>query len=118
MDPRPSATLIVNEPSVSDDKTRELSASPANTAEVISKELDQPMTKNNIPGKQVSKNEDGAETPQSWGTPISPKLDHQPKNDEQVSEVPFRKARVSVRARSEAPLVINSNCKLYHICLF
>lgn len=110
MDPRPSAALNVNEPSVSDDKTRELSASPANTAEVISKELDHPLTKNNIPGKQVSNSEDGAETSQSWGSPKSPKLDHQPKNDEQVSEVPFRKARVSVRARSEAPLVINSNC--------
>ncbi|XP_006492428.2 probable WRKY transcription factor 47 isoform X2 [Citrus sinensis] len=105
MDPRPSAALNVNEPSVSDDKTRELSASPANTAEVISKELDHPLTKNNIPGKQVSNSEDGAETSQSWGSPKSPKLDHQPKNDEQVSEVPFRKARVSVRARSEAPLI-------------
>ncbi|KAJ6320057.1 hypothetical protein OIU78_015448 [Salix suchowensis] len=36
--------------------------------------------------------------------PSSPKLEHE-KPDEQIPEVPFRKARVSVRARSEAPLI-------------
>ncbi|KAJ4727928.1 putative WRKY family transcription factor [Melia azedarach] len=104
MDPRPSAALNVNDPSVSDDKTaREVSVSPANTAEVISKEHEHPMIK--IPGKQAFNKEDGGDqTSQSWGSPRSPNLD-QAKNEEQASEAPFRKARVSVRARSEAPLI-------------
>ncbi|KAK8630857.1 hypothetical protein V6N13_079628 [Hibiscus sabdariffa] len=86
MDPRPSAALDVNEPSGSDDKTQELSASQENTMEVVSIK-------------------DGADqTSQSWGSLKSPKLD-QSKNEEQASEAPFRKARVSVRARSEAPLI-------------
>lgn len=59
-----------------------------NTTEVISKERDRPMT---LVNKQSSI-KDG------------PNLE-QAKNDDQVVEVPFRKARVSVRARSEAPLV-------------
>lgn len=115
MDPRPSAALNVNDPSVSDDKTaREVSVSPANTAEVISKEHEHPMIK--IPGKQAFNKEDGGDqTSQSWGSPRSPNLD-QAKNEEQASEAPFRKARVSVRARSEAPLVrIKKYFHSYHI---
>ncbi|XVF72846.1 hypothetical protein PTKIN_Ptkin12aG0153500 [Pterospermum kingtungense] len=103
MDPRPSATpLDVNEPSASDDKTQELSASPENPVEVVSKERERQMV--HIPGKLVSVEDGTDRTSQSWGSPKSPKLD-QSKNEELVSEVPFRKARVSVRARSEAPLI-------------
>ncbi|XP_022759640.1 probable WRKY transcription factor 47 [Durio zibethinus] len=95
MDPRPSAALDVNEPSASDDKMQELSASPANTVEVVSKERDLQMIQ--IPGKHVSVEDGTDQTSQTK----SPKVD-QSKNEEQVSEVPFRKARVSVRARSDA----------------
>ncbi|XVF33003.1 hypothetical protein REPUB_Repub17cG0130900 [Reevesia pubescens] len=103
MVPRPSAALDVNEPSASGDKTQELSASPANTTEVVSKERDLQMIQ--IPGKHVSVEDGTDQTSQSWGSPKSPKLD-QSKNEEQVSDqVPFRKARVSVRARSEAPSI-------------
>lgn len=102
MDPRPSTALDVNAPSASDDKTQELSVSPVNTMEVVSKERDHQMTR--IPGKHVSVEDGTDRTSQSWGSPKSPKVE-QSKNEEQVSEVPFRKARVSVRARSEAPLV-------------
>ncbi|XVE73546.1 hypothetical protein DITRI_Ditri11bG0127100 [Diplodiscus trichospermus] len=102
MDPRPSAALDVNEPSSSDDKTQELSASPANTAEVVSKERDHQMIQ--IPGKHVSVQDGTDQKSQSWSSPKSPKTD-QSKNEDQVSEVPFRKARVSVRARSEAPSI-------------
>ncbi|XVF22205.1 hypothetical protein REPUB_Repub12eG0153600 [Reevesia pubescens] len=102
MDPRSSAALDVNEPSASDDKTQELSASPANTIEVVSKERDLQMIQ--VPGKHVSVEHAIDQTSQSWGSPKSPKLD-QSKKEEQVSEVPFRKARVSVRARSEAPMI-------------
>ncbi|KAH1130262.1 hypothetical protein J1N35_001640 [Gossypium stocksii] len=103
MDPRPSAALDVNEPSGSDDKTQELSASPENTMEIVSKEYDHRMVQN-MPGKQVSIEDGTDQTSQSWGSLKSPKID-QPKNEDQVPEVPFRKARVSVRARSEAPLI-------------
>ncbi|KAK0580359.1 hypothetical protein LWI29_001004 [Acer saccharum] len=116
--PRPSAGLNVNEPSTSEDRTvRELSVSPANTNEVISKERDHPMLHNinGAAGKQVMSNEDGAggdQTSQSWGSSprarSSAKVDHdKAKNEEQGpdDQVPFKKARVSVRARSEAPLI-------------
>lgn len=107
MDPRPSATLDVNEPSASDDKTQELSASPdQNNMEVVSKEREQRQIMIQNSGKHVSVEQEATDrTSQSWGSPKSPKLDHLSKNEEQVSEVPFRKARVSVRARSEAPLI-------------
>ncbi|TYH10119.1 hypothetical protein ES288_A07G153200v1 [Gossypium darwinii] len=103
MDPRPSSALDVNEPSGSDDKTQELSASPENTMEIVSKEYDHRMVQN-MPGKQVSIEDSTDQTSQNWGSLKSPKVD-QSKNEDQVSEVPFRKARVSVRARSEAPLI-------------
>ncbi|CAK7348545.1 unnamed protein product [Dovyalis caffra] len=94
MDPRPSATLDVNDPSVSDEKTHEVLVSPTNTAE----------TKSQILGKRASVEDGLDQTSQSWGSPKSTKLEHE-KPDEQLPEVPFRKARVSVRARSEAPLI-------------
>ncbi|XP_038995857.1 probable WRKY transcription factor 47 isoform X2 [Hibiscus syriacus] len=105
MDPRASAALDVNEPSVSDDKTQELStASQENAMEVVSNERDHRMVQS-IPGKHVSIDDGGTDqSSQSWGLLKSPKLD-QSKSEEQGSEVPFRKARVSVRARSEAPLI-------------
>ncbi|XP_039047891.1 probable WRKY transcription factor 47 isoform X2 [Hibiscus syriacus] len=100
MDPRPSTALDVNEPSVSDDKT----ASQENTMEVVSNERDHRMGQN-MPGKHVSIDDGGTDqSSQSWGSHKSPKLD-QSKSEDQGSEVPFRKARVSVRARSEAPLI-------------
>ena len=109
-DPRPSTNLDTNNRSVSeDDKTQELSVSPSNaTMEVMSKQRDHPLTK--LVGKQACFAEDGNfdQSFQSWGSSKSPKLDDSKSiNDqEQVAEIPFRKARVSVRARSEAPLVI------------
>ncbi|KAE8662421.1 putative WRKY transcription factor 47-like isoform X2 [Hibiscus syriacus] len=105
MDPRPSAPLDVNEPSVSDDKTQELSAaSQENAMEVVSNERDHRMVQS-MPGKHVSIDDGGTDqSSQSWGSLKSPKLD-QSKSEEQGSEVPFRKARVSIRARSEAPLI-------------
>ncbi|MBA0834347.1 hypothetical protein Goarm_006708, partial [Gossypium armourianum] len=85
MDPRrPSTTLDVNEPSATDDKRTELSASsPANTT---TSTMDV-----------------------SWGTSpkSSPMVDEPKKEEEQVPEVALKKARVSVRARSEAPMIID-----------
>ncbi|XP_031284526.1 probable WRKY transcription factor 47 [Pistacia vera] len=104
MDPRSSAALNVNEPSISNNETQELSISPANTSEIMSKERERPMIK--IPaGKQISSEDSCDKTSQSWrASPKSPKFD-QTMNEEQAPEAPFRKARVSVRARSEAPLI-------------
>ncbi|KAJ9171645.1 hypothetical protein P3X46_014981 [Hevea brasiliensis] len=95
MDPRPFAALDVNDPSVSDDKAQDVSVSPTNTTEALSQIN---------PGKQASTDDGLDQTSQSWGSPKSPRLEPG-KNEEQVPEVPFRKARVSVRARSEAPLI-------------
>lgn len=105
IDPRPSAALDVNNPSVSDEKTQEVSVSLSNTVEVMSKE----RNGRDHPGKQTCTHEDGADDQsfQCLGSTKSPKLDESSKEEEeQVPELaPFRKARVSVRARSEAPLV-------------
>ncbi|KAH7522798.1 hypothetical protein JRO89_XSUnG0106500 [Xanthoceras sorbifolium] len=104
MDPRPSTGLNVNEPSISDDRNQEVSVSPANTNEVISKKRGHPMFQI-ASGKQVSNEDGGDQTSQSWGSPTSQKVE-QSKNEEQgQDQAPYRKARVSVRARSEAPLV-------------
>ncbi|KAJ6710150.1 WRKY TRANSCRIPTION FACTOR 36-RELATED [Salix koriyanagi] len=94
MDHRPSdITLDVNEPSVSDDKTPELVVSPANIIE----------KKSQILGKRASIDDGIDQTSRSRG---SPKLEQEKPPDEQVpGVVSFRKARVSVRARSEAPLI-------------
>ncbi|KAK9282432.1 hypothetical protein L1049_005349 [Liquidambar formosana] len=102
MDPRPSTGLDVNDPIDSDDKTQEVSVSPTNTMEVMSKERENHAY--HIGGKQTASEDGPDQTSQSWGSPKSPKLDHV-KSEDQVPEVPFRKARVSVRARSEAPLI-------------
>ncbi|KAJ6404522.1 hypothetical protein OIU84_012656 [Salix udensis] len=94
MDHRPSdIPLDVNEPSVSDDKTPELVVCPANIMEKKSKIL----------GKRASIDDGTHQTiSHSRG---SPKLE-QEKPDEQVpGVVSFSKARVSVRARSEAPSI-------------
>ncbi|KAI5564973.1 hypothetical protein BDE02_14G093200 [Populus trichocarpa] len=92
--PRPSVTLDVNDPSVSDDKTQEVLVSSTNTV----------GTKSQMLGKRASMEDGLDQTSQSWGSSKSPKLEHE-KPDEQIPEVPFRKARVSVRARSDAPLI-------------
>ncbi|KAK7397032.1 hypothetical protein VNO78_18197 [Psophocarpus tetragonolobus] len=101
----------VNDASVCDEKTdQDVSVSRSNNAEVMSKTHDEPqLTKLNL-GKQAcpEASEDVLDrsSSQSWG---SSKLEQQPKTSEHVAaaddRIPLRKARVSVRARSEAPLI-------------
>lgn len=86
-EPGSDASLDINDP-LPDSEDKMMQELSNNMAEVISKDRDRPMT---LVNKQ-SCIKDG------------PNLE-QAKNDEQVVEVPFRKARVSVRARSEAPLI-------------
>ncbi|ESW35243.1 hypothetical protein PHAVU_001G218500 [Phaseolus vulgaris] len=101
---------VVNDASVCDEKTDgEVSVCRSNNVEVMSKTHDEApqLIKLNL-GKQACR--DAAEdvldrsSSQSWG---SNKLEEQPKTAEQVAadQIPLRKARVSVRARSEAPLI-------------
>ncbi|XP_047149407.1 probable WRKY transcription factor 47 isoform X1 [Vigna umbellata] len=102
---------VVNEASVCDEKTDgEVSVCRSNNVEVLSKTDDDEapqFIKLNL-GKQAcpDASEDVLDrsSSQSWG---SSKLEEQPKTAEQVSadQIPLRKARVSVRARSEAPLI-------------
>uniref|UniRef100_A0A2P2II54 WRKY transcription factor 34 n=1 Tax=Rhizophora mucronata TaxID=61149 RepID=A0A2P2II54_RHIMU len=97
MDSRPSAAaaLDVNDPSTSDEKARDVSASPANTMEAMSQ----------VHGKQPYTEESLDQTSQSWGSPKSPKIDQGKREEQAFEEVPFRKARVAVRAISEAPMI-------------
>ncbi|CAJ1872595.1 unnamed protein product [Sphenostylis stenocarpa] len=101
---------VVNDASVCDEKTDgEVSVCRSNNAEVLSKTDDEaPQLVKLNHGKQACPNaaEDVLDrsSSQSWG---SSKLEEQPKTAEQVvaDQIPLRKARVSVRARSEAPLI-------------
>lgn len=106
MDPLPSTNLDIKDASVSDDKTPELSVSvPSNNAEIMSKQRDHHLTK--LLGKRACPEDDFDRSSQSWSSSKSPKLQESKPRDEQVADqIPFRKARVSVRARSEAPLVL------------
>lgn len=129
VDPGTSRKLdVVNDASVSDEKTdQDVSVSRSNNAEVMSKthDHDDPqLTKLLNLGKQACP--DAAEdvldrsSSQRWG---SSKLEEQPKTTaEQLAadQIPLRKARVSVRARSEAPMVISIHLilyTLYHLIL-
>ncbi|MFQ6637170.1 hypothetical protein Gotur_014214 [Gossypium turneri] len=117
MDPRrPSTTLDVNEPSATDDKRTELSASsPANTTtstmDVVLKDGNDDHHRTvQIQGKHVFFEDVIDQTCQkSWGTSpkSSPMVDEPKKEEEQVPNVALKKARVSVRARSEAPMIID-----------
>ncbi|EEF47160.1 probable WRKY transcription factor 47 [Ricinus communis] len=100
LDPRPSAALEVNDnPSVSEDKAQDVSVSPINTTTTTTEAMSQINA-----GNKQDCTEDGLDqTSQSWGSPKSARLEQE--NKDRIPEVPFRKARVSVRARSEAPLI-------------
>lgn len=110
LDPRPSTNIDVNEVSVSDDKSPELSVSPSsNNVEVMSNQREHHHQLTKLLGKQAAYPEDSS---QSWGSSKTPKL-HDSKNEEQNADIPFRKARVSVRARSEAPTVLIIIFRIY-----
>ncbi|KAF8387597.1 hypothetical protein HHK36_026250 [Tetracentron sinense] len=103
MDPGPSVAIDMDETLHSDDETQEPSASPTKNIEATSKERDHNMIQ--IGRKRPSAEDATDQTSQSWGTQKSPKLAHEPKSVEQIPEVPCRKVRVSVRARSDAPMI-------------
>ncbi|XP_031389727.1 probable WRKY transcription factor 47 isoform X1 [Punica granatum] len=99
----------VNDPKVPDEKTTgEASFSPTSNMEALSKESDHLITPRNKFRQTCSlNNEDDNvdQMSQSWGSPRNdPILKPEQAKDDQP-EPAFRKARVSVRARSEAPLI-------------
>ncbi|MED6185822.1 WRKY transcription factor [Stylosanthes scabra] len=95
-------------------KEREVSASNNNADEVMSKKHDDDdndeeeedhLTKLHL-GKQVDEDALERSSSQSWGSCKTPNLEEPNKLPPSSSaDLPFRKARVSVRARSEAPLI-------------
>ncbi|XP_028770978.1 probable WRKY transcription factor 47 isoform X1 [Neltuma alba] len=99
LDPRASTKLHVNN-SVSDvDKTGELSVSPSsNNAEVMSKQRDHRSYQSpKLHGKEAA-------------CPENVSTSQDLKSEEPKADLHFRKARVSVRARSEA-LLISDGCQ-------
>lgn len=103
MDLRPACAAIDNVKE--EEKTREVSVSPTTTMEVMSKESDHIHTPP-LNGTNNNHNiEDGDRASESWGSPKSPRLEPSKGGEEQLADMPFRKARVSVRARSEAPSI-------------
>lgn len=100
MDPGPSGALDMDEPSQSGDhETQELSNSPSNNADEASDDMI-PITRK----RQIV--EDGFDqTSQSREANKAPKLTPSKNTDQTSDQFPIRKARVSVRARSDAPMV-------------
>ena len=103
-DPQPST----NDASISDDKAQSVSA-PSNNAEVMSTQHDHHhLTK--LLGERACPEDAFDRSCQSRESSMRNKFhDSKISSDEQVSDQVLRKARVSVRARSEAPMVYIPN---------
>lgn len=118
MDLGPAATGETDEPSqsTSEGRSQEHSGSPHNNVEVVSKDLNLRNSNGEIvPYDQERLNvKEGSpdQTSQDWTSNKVPKLANSKNGaaDQSAAEATMRKARVSVRARSEAPMVsINYN---------
>ncbi|KAJ4980234.1 hypothetical protein NE237_031071 [Protea cynaroides] len=112
MDLGPSATVETDEPSQSSSEGH--SGSPHNNLEVASKEYRRQKNNEIVPFEQhdksefvdrsIGREESPDQASQGWVPNKVPKL-NAPKNVDQSAEATMRKARVSVRARSEAPMI-------------
>lgn len=104
MDPGPSGGAY--ETSQSHDETQELSTSLNNNNSVGVGQEESAHTMASIARKRPSfAGDESDQSPHSWGANKSPKLAQPRTTDEATTEYPCRKARVSVRARSDAPMV-------------
>ncbi|KAB2597015.1 WRKY transcription factor 31 [Pyrus ussuriensis x Pyrus communis] len=110
----PRATAETNDDQVSNcsSEARTRSASPPqNIDEVVKNDqigpLDPPNSNNFRDGKRVGGDESPESESQGWVPNKVPKLNNSaaPKPIDQSTEATMRKARVSVRARSEAPMI-------------
>lgn len=102
MDLGPGAIAEITEVSQSSSEDRTISGSPRNIntgkSEIVSFDKDQD-------GKKVGREESPESDTQGWIPNKVPKLNASKAIDHQSTEATMRKARVSVRARSEAPMV-------------
>ncbi|XP_031501372.1 WRKY transcription factor 6-like [Nymphaea colorata] len=98
MDPGPAAGAAADTEETLQSSSEERSISPVNTTEVVSKEI----VSVHSPDQLREESPDRAS--QGW-VHKSPKLQQAAKSVEQAAEATMRKARVSVRARSEAPMI-------------
>ncbi|PIA28813.1 hypothetical protein AQUCO_06600022v1 [Aquilegia coerulea] len=114
MDLGPSGTVETDEPSQtsSEGRSREHSRSPPNNVEVASNEYGQQSnggSNNDLvsfdqDGRRIGREDSPDHGSQGWVPNKLSKL-NPPKGVDQASEATMRKARVSVRARSEAPMI-------------
>ncbi|XP_077252479.1 putative WRKY transcription factor 31 [Tasmannia lanceolata] len=102
MDLGPNATTETDDPSHSSsvERSRECSRSSPNNLEVVSKEL----TAKSGHGRGTQREESPDQGSPGWVPNKAQKLPES-KNVDQSTEPTMRKARVSVRARSEAPMI-------------
>ncbi|KAL5730029.1 hypothetical protein ACHQM5_002906 [Ranunculus cassubicifolius] len=110
MDLGPAATGETdNEPSQTESEARshEHSRSPPNNVEVVSKEFGNANSNDLVAydqdGRRVGRDDSPDHGSQGWAPNKLPRLS--PKVVDQATEATMRKARVSVRARSEAPMI-------------
>lgn len=101
-----ASTAEAEEPSLSSSEADgDRSGSPGNNGEVRSKELElRSDEKKEYGGGGIGREESPDQGSQGWGSNKVPRLN--PSKTVDQTEATMRKARVSVRARSEAPMVI------------
>ncbi|XP_042478174.1 probable WRKY transcription factor 31 [Macadamia integrifolia] len=118
MDLGPSGIVETDEPSQSSSEghSHDRSGSPHNNLEVASKEYRLQKNSEIVPFDQQEKSEFGEgrsvgredspdQASQGWVPNKVPKLNPSKNVDQSTTEATMRKARVSVRARSEAPMI-------------
>ncbi|XP_022728341.1 probable WRKY transcription factor 31 [Durio zibethinus] len=100
-----AAAADTDEPSLSssEERSQDPSGSPNNNTEVASKEFGLRKRGNGEEGKGTAREDSLDQGSQGWGANKVPRLNSS-KNVDQT-EATMRKARVSVRARSEAPMI-------------
>lgn len=100
-----AAAADADEPSLSSSEGRshDRSGSPNNNTEVASKEFGLRKSGNSEEGRGTGREDSPDQGSQGWGANKVPRFNSS-KNVDQT-EATMRKARVSVRARSEAPMV-------------
>ncbi|KAM1460091.1 hypothetical protein ACFX2I_036948 [Malus domestica] len=110
--PRATAETTDDQVSNSSSEARTGSASPPQNINEVAKNdqigpLDPPNSNNFRDGKRVGGDESPESQSQGWVPNKVPKLNNSaaPKPIDQSTEATMRKARVSVRARSEAPMI-------------
>ena len=100
------AAADTDEPSLSSSEGKSHERSPNNNTEVASKEFGLRKRGNSEEGRTTGREDSPDQASQGWGANKVARFNSS-KNVDQT-EATMRKARVSVRARSEAPMVCNS----------